>query len=160
MAEPNWISDDLLRNLIAEARDAPRRRRNYNFHSDDAAPCQRLLNAAEPDSYIAPHRHLDPAKDETIVLLRGRMGLILFDEHGAVAAHAVLDSTGSRFGVTIAAGTFHTLVTLATGSVFFEAKAGPYRPLADEERAAWAPAEGSPTAVPYLATLSRLFTST
>lgn len=159
MTEAHWISDELLRNLTAEARKAPRRRRNYNFHTDDAAPCQRLLNAAEPDSYIAPHRHLDPTKDETILLLRGRLGVILFDETGDVTAQAVLDATGSRFGVTIAAGTFHTLVALATGSVFFEAKAGPYRPLAGDERAPWAPAEGNPTAAAYLAALHRSFSS-
>jgi len=87
------------------------------------------------------------------------MGLILFDRDGGPTAHAVLDAAGSRLGVTIAAGTFHTLVALVTGSVFFEAKAGPYRPLAEEERAPWAPAEGTAAAAPYLATLKRLFTS-
>lgn len=153
MAEANWINDDLLRSLIAEARNAPRRRRNYNFHANEAAPCQRLLNAAEPDSYIAPHRHLDPAKDETLLVLRGQLGLILFDEAGNVTAREVLDPTGSRFGVTIGAGTFHTLVSLETGSVFFEAKAGPYQPLSEEERAPWAPAEGQPAATAYLDTL-------
>lgn len=157
MIEVNWISDELLRSLITEARQAPRRRRNYNFHADDAAPCQRLLNAVEPDSYIAPHRHLDPAKDETMLLLRGRLGLILFDERGNVTAHEILDATGARFGVTIAAGTFHTLVALATGSVFFEAKAGPYRLLAEEERARWAPTEGDPDATGYLAALHSRF---
>ena len=160
MTEERWISDDLLRNLANEARQAPRRRRNYNFHSDDAAPCQRLLNAVEPDSYIAPHRHLDPAKDETILLLRGRLGVILFDGTGAVRVQAILDPTGSRFGMTITAGTFHTLVPLVTGSVFFEAKAGPYRPLAEEERAPWAPAEGEAAAAAYLAALHRRFSST
>jgi hypothetical protein len=40
MTEANWISGELLRNLTAEARKSPRRRRNYNFHTDDAAPCQ------------------------------------------------------------------------------------------------------------------------
>ena len=159
MAEANWISDVLLANLSTEARQAPRRRRNFNFHTDDTAPCQRLLNAIEPGSYIAPHRHLDSTKDETLVLLRGRLGLILFDESGNVTAHEVLDTTGARIGVTIAAGTFHTLVALEPESVFFEAKAGPYRPLAEEERATWAPAEGEPAAAAYLAALYRHFSS-
>jgi cupin fold WbuC family metalloprotein len=160
MTEANWISDVLLAKLTTEARQAPRRRRNYNFHTDDAAPCQRLLNAVEPGSYIAPHRHLDPTKDETLVLLRGRLGLILFDETGNETARTVLDPTGSCVGVTIGAGIFHTLISLEPGSVFFEAKAGPYRPLAEDERAAWAPAEGDPAAAGYLAGLSRTFTGT
>lgn len=159
MTEANWISEELLRKLTEEAQKSPRGRLNYNFHTDESAPCQRLLNAAEPESYIAPHRHMDPAKDETILLLRGRLGVILFDETGDVTRQAVLDATASRFGVTIAAGTFHTLVALATGSVFFEAKAGPYRPLVEEERAPWAPAEGNPAAAAYLAALHRSFSS-
>ena len=160
MTDVNWISEDLLGSLTAAAREAPRRRRNYNFHGDDTAPCQRLLNAVEPESYIAPHRHLDPAKDETILLVRGRLGLVLFDETGDVTGQAVLDATASPFGVTIGAGTFHTLVSLATGSVFFEAKAGPYRPLGEQERAPWAPAEGTPAAVGYLAVLRGRFSKT
>ena len=38
-------------------------------------------------------------------------------------------------------------------TVFLEAKAGPYLPFTEAERAPWAPAENSPEAVPYLAML-------
>jgi cupin fold WbuC family metalloprotein len=34
------------------------------------------------DTYIPPHRHLDPNKDETFVVLRGLLGLVLFDDAG------------------------------------------------------------------------------
>ncbi|MBI3938478.1 MAG: hypothetical protein HY323_15995 [Betaproteobacteria bacterium] len=42
-------------------------------------------------------------------------------------------------------------------NVVFEAKAGPYRPHAPEERAPFAPAEDSPEARDYLARLRALF---
>ena len=42
------------------------------------------------------------------------------------------------------AGTWHTLVSCETGSVFFEIKEGPYAPLAPDDVAAWAPPEGAP----------------
>lgn len=157
MSEPNWISTEMLRDLTARAMAAPRRRKNHNFHTGEAAPCQRLLNAVEPDSYIPPHRHLDPDKDETIVLLSGRIGIVFFDETGTITGDAVLDVAASRFGVTIPANTYHSLVALTTGSVFFEAKAGPYRPLAENERAPWAPNESDAAAPAYLATLRRRF---
>lgn len=35
------------------------------------------------------------------------------------------------------------MVALAPGTVLFELKEGPYRPLGDKDFAAWAPAEGT-----------------
>jgi hypothetical protein len=59
--------------------------------------------------------------------------------------------------VSIPHGVFHTLLALEGGSVFFEAKAGPYRPLAPEEKAPWAPEENDDAAAKYLAAMRRLF---
>lgn len=157
MSELSWISTELLRELSAQASSVSRRRKNHNFHRDERAPCQRLLNAVEPDSYIPPHRHLEADKDETIVLLSGRLGMLFFDNNGNVVGDAVLDPSAARFGVTIPASMYHGLVSLATGTVFFEAKAGPYRPLSEDERAPWAPSEGDSAAQAYLATLRKRF---
>jgi cupin fold WbuC family metalloprotein len=150
MTGPEYIDAALLARVIEAARQSPRGRRNHNFHAYDAAPANRLLNAVEPGSYIAPHRHLDPDKDETFVVLRGSFGVVLFDDAGRVTDARVLRAGGETLGVTIPAGTYHTLVALEPGSVIFEAKAGPYRPLAAEERASWAPGEGDPGAADYL----------
>lgn len=130
---------------------------NHNFHAHEGDACQRLLNAIEPGSYVQPHRHLAPGQDESCVVLRGRLGILLFDERGQVTQKAVAEPGGELFGLTIPAGTFHTLIALAPGSVFFEAKAGPYRPLSDAERAAFAPREGEPAAERRLAELAALF---
>lgn len=150
------IPGGLVQDLVAAAGRSPRRRAHHNFHADASAPCQRLLVAAEPDSYIAPHRHLDPRKDETILLVRGRIGVVLFDEAGRVDATGILEGA-DELGINVPPGTFHSLVILAPGTVFFEAKAGPYLPLADGERAAFAPAEGDAAAADYLEELRRLF---
>jgi cupin fold WbuC family metalloprotein len=143
----------LLDAVSGEAQSSPRLRKNRNLHAGDAAVCNRLLNAIEPGSYVAPHRHLHGEKDETIVVVRGRLGVVIFDGKGAVAASAVLGAGGPRFGVDVSRGTYHTFVALEPGTVFFEAKAGPYAPLADDERAPWAPAEGDPGVREYLAGL-------
>ena len=151
------ITQDLLDAVTAEAAASPRRRKNRNFHHANEDAAHRLLNALEPDSYVMPHRHLDPDKDETIVALRGRFGLVLFAEDGAVQTTAVLAADAPAIGVDIPHGTFHTLLALAPGSVFFEAKAGPYVAITEAERAAWAPAEGTPEADAYLEELRKLF---
>jgi hypothetical protein len=50
----------------------------------------------------------------------------------------------------VPAGTWHALVALERGSVFFETKPGPYVPLTDKDFAPWAPEEGSEEAGEYL----------
>jgi cupin fold WbuC family metalloprotein len=151
------IDTALLDQVSTEAQQSPRLRRNRNFHVDDEQPGHRLLNALEPGTYIMPHRHLDTAKDETLVVLRGRVGLVIFDDGGSVVATAVLGPAGAALGADLPHGTWHTLICLESGSVFLEAKAGPYRPLADAEKAPWAPAEGAPGAADYLSQLARRF---
>lgn len=151
------IDNALLDAVSAEARAAPRGRKNRNFHDNDAAPANRLLNAIEPGSYVMPHRHLDPAKGETMIVLRGTLGLVTFDDAGNVIDAVKVSRGGTAQGVDLPAGTWHTVFALEPGTVFFEAKAGPYVALAAEERATWAPAEGDADAPAYLARLMRCF---
>ncbi|MEO8005776.1 MAG: WbuC family cupin fold metalloprotein [Betaproteobacteria bacterium] len=153
------IDSRLLDALSVEAATTSRRRKNLNFHSHESAPANRLLNALEPDSYIQPHRHLDPTKGETLVVLRGAVGMVIFDENGVVLQHAVLRASGGAMGVDIPSATWHTFVGLEPGSVIFEAKAGPYAPLDRKEKAWWAPVEGDETAFAYLEQLNSLFES-
>ena len=151
------ITQAMLSALTLEATANPRRRKNRNFHADNSAPAHRLLNALEPDSYVRPHRHLDASKDETIVALKGRFGVVMFDTAGQVTQQAAISPEGECVGVNIVHGTFHSIVALEPGSVFFEAKAGPYVPIAAAELAEWAPSEGDGAAVDYLSGLRALF---
>ena len=155
----NLITGDLLEQVIREAQASPRKRKNHNFHPSDESRCNRLLNALEPGTYIRPHRHLDPEKEELMVLLRGRMGMIFFDDVGNVTETALLAAGSRAFGIDIPAGQYHSLVCLEADTVFLEAKAGPYRPFTQEETAPWAPAEQDTGVPAYLAGLERLFAS-
>jgi cupin fold WbuC family metalloprotein len=149
------IDSTLLDEVIAEARTSPRQRKNRNFHTSDAQPGHRLLNAIEPGSYIMPHRHLDPNKGETMIVLRGTLGLVSFDDAGNIIDAVKVSHGGSAQGVDIPHATWHTVFALETGTVFLEAKAGPYLPLTEDEKATWAPAEGDSAAADYLARLMR-----
>jgi len=151
------IDRDFLEQVSSQAKASPRRRRNHNFHASENDTCNRLLNAIEPDSYIQPHCHHEAVKDETLIVVRGRLGVIIFDERGTVTATAVLAPAGESVGMNIPHGMYHTLVALEPGSVSFEAKAGPYAPLTSQEKAPWAPVEGELSASTYLADLKRLF---
>ena len=155
--QPTIIDQSLLDRVSTQATQSPRLRKNLNFHPDEEFCSHRLLNGMEPGSYIRPHRHLDPTKDESIVIVRGQVGFVAFNDHGNVTMTKVLASGGDTVGVDIPHGCYHTLLSLAAGSIFFEAKAGPYRPLNHGETAPWAPAEGDEQSSTYLATLASLF---
>lgn len=157
MNTPLIIDRKLFVRVSLEAQAAPRRRKNFNFHAAEADVSHRLLNAMEPDSYIPPHCHLDASKDESIIALSGRFGVVFFDHEGNVTGTASLAPGGEAVGVNIPHGVFHSLVALESGSIFFEAKAGPYKALEQAEKAHWAPAEGEPDATAYLNFLRAMF---
>ena len=151
------VDRKLLTQLSEEARKAPRLRKNYNLHPSDGSRCHRLLNAIEPASYIRPHRHLDPEKDEAFILLSGRLGIIIFSAEGVVDETVVLSHESGNLAADIPHGVYHAAVSLEPGTVFYEAKAGPYLPLSEAEKAPWAPSEDDPAASAYLERLAGMF---
>lgn len=153
------VNDVLLESVIREAKASPRKRKNFNFHTSDESRCNRLLNALDLGTYIRPHRHLDPEKEELMVMLRGKMGMIFFDDAGNVTETALLSAGGPVIGIDIPAGTYHSLVCLESGTIFLEAKAGPYLPLTKAEAAPWAPEEQDTATASYLSGLEQLFPS-
>ena len=65
------IDQQVLDDLIAQAKASPRLRMNYDLRNTPEDNSQRMLNALEPGTVIPIHRHL--ASSETVVLLRGRI---------------------------------------------------------------------------------------
>jgi cupin fold WbuC family metalloprotein len=148
------IDRSLLDRVTTEAARHPRLRMNFNFHEHEE-PVQRFLNAVEPGSYVRPHRHADPPKWEMFVCLRGRGAAVIFDEAGKIAEVHRLDPAQGEHGVEIAAGAWHTIISLAPGSVFLEVKEGPYEPKHAGVFAPWSPAPDDPGVAAFLATLER-----
>ena len=67
------IDSLLVSRLSSAAKTNPRLRQHHNFHDKLDEPCQRLLIAMEPGSYLQPHRHLHYPKPELFVALRGSL---------------------------------------------------------------------------------------
>lgn len=141
----------VLDELSTQAAKAPRRRKNLNLHVDYDEPCQRLFNAVEPGSYVRPHHHSEPHKTECIMVVRGRMALLVFDDLGAIEEIVLLGDGCDVLAIELPPGIWHMLVALEQGSVFFETTSGPYVPSSDKVFAPWAPEEGSAAASKYLA---------
>ena len=151
------LTCDLLTQVSDAARQNPRLRKNHNLHQSDESRCHRLLNAIEPESYIRPHRHVDPEKDEAFIIMSGRLGIVLFADDGEITESVLLSHGSGNLAVDIPHGVFHTAVSLESGTVFYEAKAGPYRPLSKDEVSPWAPEENDPQAQLFLKHLRSLF---
>ena len=142
------ITIDLIDKVTEQARTSPRLRMNYNFHPELGDPVQRLLNALEPWTYIRPHKHI--TKEESFVLLRGRVLAVVFNTDGTIRDHAVLSAASGILGVEFEENCYHMLTSLETGSAVYEIKEGPFVPHTEGSSAPWAPKEGSPEAKDFL----------
>ena len=120
------IDNDLLDQVSAQAKASPRLRMNYNFHQSLEDKCHRMLNAVEPGTVVPIHRH--PTKDESFVVLRGKVRVTTYNDDGSVLEIVVLCQEEGRYGVDIKKGVWHNLESLAPDSVIFECKEGPFVP--------------------------------
>nr|WP_298166386.1 WbuC family cupin fold metalloprotein [uncultured Pseudomonas sp.] len=148
MSAPRFLDQHLFGELAAQAAASPRQRQHHNFHQMDE-PCHRMAVGLQPDTYIPPHRHLSADKAEALLVLKGRLGLLIFNEAGEVLDKRVLQAGGDCIGVDLPPGVFHALVVLEADSILFECKAGPYKPVGEGELADWAPREGEPGVAEY-----------
>ena len=120
------IDQILLEKVSADAKVSPRLRMNYNFHQSLEDKCLRFLNAVEPGTEVPIHKH--PTKDESFVILRGRVRVSTYDDEGNVVESCVLCQEEGRYGVDIPKGVWHTIEAMEPDSVIFECKEGPFVP--------------------------------
>jgi cupin fold WbuC family metalloprotein len=150
------IHSSLFDSITALASASPRRRMNHNFHSGPGDNPHRFLNILLEGTYIRPHRHADPPKSESFLVLEGAADVIIFDDGGAITARYRLGSTsaeGRLWGVDVPPAVWHTVLARTARAVCFEVKPGPWEPATDKEFAAWAPAEGDADAIRYTQSL-------
>ena len=120
------IDKQLLDDVSRQAQKSDRLRKNYNFHQSLDDKCHRFLNAVEPGTKVEIHRH--PTKDESFVLLRGRVRVNTYYDDGTVIESVVLCPEDGLYGVDIPKNVWHNVESLESGSVFFECKEGPFVP--------------------------------
>lgn len=120
------IDKQLLDDVSRQAQKSDRLRMNYNFHQSLDDKCHRFLNAVEPGTKVEIHWH--PTKDETFVLLRGKVRVTTHHDDGSVIESVIFCPEEGRYGVNIPKGVWHTLEAIETNSVIFECKEGPFVP--------------------------------
>jgi cupin fold WbuC family metalloprotein len=155
MENVSLISNSLIKGVIQKAKDSDRLRMNYNFHQLEET-YQRFLNVLCRGTYVRPHRHLDPPKAETFLILKGKLIFIIFNDDGTIQNHFLLNSDGENYGIDIQPGVWHSVICLSDIVVCFEGKHGPYNPANDKDFAIWAPDEKSPEKQIYMQNLIKI----
>ena len=123
------IDEQLLNEVQIKAKDSPRLRMNYNFHESLDDKCHRFLNALEPGTIVPVHHH--PTKDETFIILRGKVKVSTFYDDGTIRDSIILSHEEGRYGVDIPKNVWHTLECIESATIF-ECKEGPFVPHEEE----------------------------
>ena len=125
------IDKTILDELTAKAKASERLRMNLDMRTSSDDTSQRMLNAVEPGTIVPIHRHCFTA--ETVIIVRGKVKEIFYDDDGNVTEEVVMEVGGECPMVQIPAGMWHTIEALESGSVIFEAKDGAFAPLSEED---------------------------
>lgn len=142
-----FIDLELMDTVAHKAAASPRRRMNYNFHRSTDEKVNRLLNVMHRGSYLPVHRHLNPDKSESIIVVRGKVGVTIYDDAGTEVESRIVGAGCDCVGFDIEAGVWHGLVVLEDDTVLFEVKEGPFAPIASDNMASWTPAVDDAEAV-------------
>ena len=125
------INPELLDKLFEDAKVNPRLRTNLDLRTSAEDGSQRMLNAMLPGTQVAIHRH--PMSTENVILLKGRMDEVLYEElpsaDGGVtlkeAERIHLCPEEGAYGCQVPKGVWHTVEVLEP-SVIYEGKDGKY----------------------------------
>ena len=90
-----------------------------------------MLNAVEPGTIMPIHRH--HGSSETVVILRGKIRWIFYDDNGNETECVVLDADGEPRMLNVEKDRWHSLECITSGAVLYESKDGPYHPLEEDE---------------------------
>ena len=125
------IDNKILDDLSAQAKKNPRLRQAMDLRNSPEDLSQRMLNALEPGTVMPIHRH--HGSSETVVVLRGKIEWIFYDNDGNETERVALDANGEPRMLNVERDIWHSLVYLEEGSVLFESKDGAYAPLEEDE---------------------------
>ena len=80
------------------------------------------MNAVEPGTVVPIHRR--PTKDESFVILRGKVRVTTHNDDGSIIEDVVLSQESGNYGVDIPKNVWQRLEALEAGSVVFECEEG------------------------------------
>ncbi len=137
------LDDTLIARGCKEAAASPRKRIIYPVQRTQADKVQRLINFLQPGTYIRPHLHPEPHATESVIVHRGAIGFLIFDNDGVVKDSFRLTAGTDACMTDMVPEVWHSFVVLQPDTVVIEFKKGPYDSKTDKRFAEWTPDEQS-----------------
>lgn len=122
------IDEHLLNEVQKKAEESPRLRANLCFHKSPNDTVQKMINFLLPGTEMPIHCHHN--SDETLVVLRGEITIVYFDNEGVETERYLLNH--SMPAIDIPKNQWHNIV-VSESVALLEIKEGPYRPLMENE---------------------------
>jgi cupin fold WbuC family metalloprotein len=141
---------------IASSRKSRRKRILLPLHRSQDDRVQRLINFLQPGTYIRPHKHPGKHNVETIIVMRGAIQFIIFDDSGFIENHFTLRGSADESLIDIESGVWHSFIVLEKDTVIFEVKKGPYNSQTDKEFARWSPDEYTDEASKWVESMEKM----
>ena len=121
------ITQTLLDSLTEQAKVSPRLRMNLDLRNSAEDQSQRMLNAMQPGTKVAIHRH--PMSNENVILIKGRLDEVLYEEVTSEDGKVTLRESerihlcpqDGAYGCQVPKGVWHTVEVLEP-SVIYEGK--------------------------------------
>ena len=81
-----------------------------------------MLNAVGPGTVVPIHRH--PTKDESFVILRGKVRVTTHNDDGSIIEDVVLSQESGNYGVDIPKNVWHMVEALELGVLTLNVRRG------------------------------------
>lgn len=124
------LTTALLDELTEQAKAAPRLRMNLDLRNTPEDHSQRMLNAMEPGTLMPIHRHCNSS--ETVVVLRGKVKWSYYNDQGEITDSFLVAAGSDLIGLCVPKGQWHSLESLASGTVILETKDGLWEPMTED----------------------------
>lgn len=124
------VTKEILDELTEKAKVNPRLRQAMDLRNSPEDGSQRMLNALEPGTVMPIHRH--SGSSETVIILKGKIRWMFYDESGNETENILLDANGDIRMLNVERDRWHSLECFES-AVLFECKNGAYAPLAEDE---------------------------
>ena len=121
-----FINNELVDQIIGEAKQSQRHMARLLLHFDHEDPVQEMLIAMGRDCAVMPNRSV--GRSESLQIVKGEMLLIIFDDNGNVVKRVEMRPAGSDkvFLYRLSSTPWHTMIPLSKIVVVHEVIEGPF----------------------------------
>jgi cupin fold WbuC family metalloprotein len=148
------ISENYINSLEFDAKMNVRKRIRRCTHIEVTDLVHEMFIVHEKNTYVRPHKH--PGKSESLLVLKGEVDFITFDELGNVNKVIELSNNeaGNEFYIRLNSSIYHSLFIRSEYLIFLEVTSGPFV-RDDMIFAPWSPDDNSIGLDKYLVELNK-----